>query len=115
MPYVKRNDKGEIISVSKQAVSDDDEFLPNNDWDLLHFLSQELPEDHPLHYLAASDLELTRVLEDLIDLLVRKGIINFTDFPSSAQSKLLGRRSARAKLNEGQDSILVAEDEILKL
>lgn len=116
MPYVRRNEQGEIISVSKEAISDDDQLLPNNDPELMSFLSQGLSEDNPLNYLIKSDLDLTRVLEDLIDLLVLKGVINFTDFPVSAQNKLLGRRKARAKLREhGKDDILVEDDDILKL
>ena len=116
MPYVRRNEQGEIISVSKEATSNDDELLPNNDSELMQFLSSGLTEDNPLHYLIKSDLDLTRVLEDLIDLMVHKGIINFTDFPDSAQHKLMARRKARAKLREhGRDAILVEDDEIIKL
>ena len=42
-----------------------------------------------------SDIELSRVLEDLIDLLIDRGVIQFTDLPSPAQVKLLQRRLSR--------------------
>lgn len=116
MPYVKRDNNGAIISVSKESLADEDEFIADNSSELLDFLTQELSEDNPLLYLIKSDLDLTRVLEDLIDLLVTKGAINFTELPGSAQHKLMERRKARAKLKEGGgDAILVADDDILKL
>ena len=51
-------------------------------------------------FLASSDLDLVRVLEDLVDLLVDKGVIRFTDLPGSAQAKLMNRKSARSNLGE---------------
>jgi hypothetical protein len=39
-----------------------------------------------------------RVLEDVIDLLVEKGVFRFTDLPAPAQEKLLSRRSLRSSL-----------------
>jgi hypothetical protein len=39
------------------------------------------------------------VLEDLIDVLITRGVIQFTDLPEPAQAKLLERRETRASLN----------------
>jgi hypothetical protein len=116
MPYVRRNADGAVVSVSKDSREDHEEFVSNNDSGLLDFFSDNLAEDNPLYYLIKSDLDLTRVLEDLIDLMVNKGMINFTDLPDSAQQKLMGRRKARAQLREGQRrSVLVEDDDILRL
>lgn len=49
--------------------------------------------------LARSDAGLARVTEDLIDILITRGVIQFTDFPPAAQAKLLERRQARAVLS----------------
>ena len=49
--------------------------------------------------LAASDAGLARVTEDLIDILITRGVIQFTDFPPAAQAKLLERRQTRATLS----------------
>jgi hypothetical protein len=38
------------------------------------------------------------VLEDLIDLLVDKSVIRFTDLPPQAQEKLSARHSARLSM-----------------
>jgi len=49
--------------------------------------------------LAESDLALIRALEDLIDVLIRKGILCLTDFPDSVQTKLMARRNLRGSLS----------------
>jgi hypothetical protein len=49
--------------------------------------------------LADSDAGLARVTEDLIDILINRGVIQFTDFPPAAQAKLLERRQTRATLS----------------
>lgn len=49
--------------------------------------------------LADSDSGLARVTEDLIDILILRGLIQFTDFPPAAQAKLLSRRQTRATLS----------------
>lgn len=48
--------------------------------------------------LSQSDTSLVRVLEDLIDVLITRGVIQFTDLPEAAQAKLLERRETRASL-----------------
>ena len=49
--------------------------------------------------LSQTDTSLVRVLEDLIDVLITRGVIQFTDLPEAAQAKLLERRETRANLN----------------
>ncbi len=48
--------------------------------------------------LSQTDTSLVRVLEDLIDVLITRGVIQFTDLPEPAQAKLLERRETRASL-----------------
>lgn len=48
--------------------------------------------------LAGTDATLARVTEDLIDILIDKGLIQFTDLPLAAQNKLLQRRQTRSEL-----------------
>lgn len=52
----------------------------------------------PLEALSQSDTSLVRVLEDLIDALITRGVIQFTDLPDEAQAKLLERRENRVSL-----------------
>lgn len=72
---------------------------------------------HPLPHTAAvrqeieqSDLEMIRVYEDLIDLLLSKNILLLTDLPLPAQEKLLRRKRLRAMLSPLAD-IINTEDE----
>lgn len=50
--------------------------------------------------LSETDIGLVRVLEDLIDVLISKGVLQFTELPAAAQAKLLERRTARAGLQD---------------
>lgn len=40
----------------------------------------------------AKELQLIRVIEDLIDVLVRKGVISISDLPEAAKLKLIERQ-----------------------
>jgi hypothetical protein len=52
-----------------------------------------------LEKLAESDQALIRVVEDLVDTLISKGLVQFTDLPEAAQAKLLERRNLRRSVN----------------
>ncbi|MFZ2391813.1 MAG: hypothetical protein WAW68_05145 [Rhodoferax sp.] len=60
--------------------------------------------------LSQTDTSLVRVLEDLIDVLITRGVIQFTDLPEAAQAKLLERRETRASLNN-RLQLLPADDD----
>lgn len=47
---------------------------------------------------STSDAQFVRVLEDLIDTLIEKGVIRHTDLPAAAQQKLLSRKGMRHSL-----------------
>jgi hypothetical protein len=59
-----------------------------------------VPAPNPL---SQTDTGLARVLEDLIDVLITRGHIQFTDLPEAAQAKLLERRQTRANLSHRLD------------
>lgn len=60
--------------------------------------------------LRNSDADLARVTEDLISLLVHKGLILFTELPEAVQVKLVDREKLREKLGPANVSILSEED-----
>lgn len=64
-----------------------------------------------LERLAESDQALVRVLEDLIETLIGKNLIQFTDLPDAAQAKLLQRRTLRRSVN----ALNLIEDDDQKL
>lgn len=64
---------------------------------------------NPADELIQSDTDMVRVLEDLIDVLIDRGVIQFTDLPKPAQAKLLQRKETRATLSNRLD--LIGDDE----
>ncbi|MDH2434444.1 tryptophan synthase subunit beta like protein [Pokkaliibacter sp. MBI-7] len=108
MPYVERNADGQIIAVYAVEQPQAHEFLEPDDQDLQQFLFQD--NGRTFAYMRQSDLELQRVLEDVIDLLIDKGILMFTDLPVEAQKKLVGRKRVRQVLKH-RNTILGTDDE----
>ncbi|GGX90309.1 hypothetical protein GCM10007160_17200 [Litchfieldella qijiaojingensis] len=95
--YIKRDEQGRIELVSKTMTPDCRESLAADSPELLAFLGRD--QDRQLQELRNSDLEFVRVLEDVIELLMDKGIISFTDLPDAAREKLMVRQSLRRRVN----------------
>jgi len=104
--FVKRDTAGAIVSLSRTANSECREAVADDDADLIAFLNAVgNPFAHTLH---ESDLEVIRVLDDLVEILTDKGVVQFTDLPEPAQKKLLGRRSLR---QSARGLSLICDDE----
>lgn len=99
--WCRRNPEGGIVALSRQTLSAQE--LQADGWVEVHpndpgvqaFLRDASSQANPL---SQTDVSLVRVLEDLIDVLISRGVIQFTDLPDPAQAKLLERREARAYL-----------------
>lgn len=102
MPFVKRNEAGEVIALSQQPERGLEEELPVDDPDLIAFLGIF---GSPSGSFEVADQAFIRVLEDLIGLLIDKGVIMLTDLPVLAQEKVLQRKQLRSKLMNGLDLI----------
>ena len=95
MPYIIRDTAGNIAAVYNQPVQGGEEVEPN-DPALKEFIIKNVPAAAALtDEWALADLALARVIEDLIDILIEKKLIVFTDFPEGAQRKLIERRGLR--------------------
>jgi hypothetical protein len=90
MLYVMRDASGEISSLHRTPVVG----------------AQVLPPDHPEvrafvlmgeeeQQFATLDASFLRVLEDVIDALIRRNVLCITDLPSEAQHKLFDRKHFR--------------------
>jgi len=104
MPYVQRDDAGMIIALSTMETESIHEWVAEGSGDLNDFLlgmaSGNAPLDtHAVRALSESDQAVIRVVEDVVDLLIQKNLLHFTDLPVRAQEKLLNRRSLREALN----------------
>ncbi|KAF0225903.1 MAG: hypothetical protein FD176_58 [Rhodospirillaceae bacterium] len=100
MPYVARDDDGHIVALSEYPFADQAEDLPPDHPEVLDFVGRvvALREEGVGDPFLDADLDFVRVAEDLIELLISKGVIALADLPPEAQEKLMGRRALRHSL-----------------
>lgn len=112
MPFVTRDQSGKISGVSEHAEVGVAEEIRADDAELSQFLvDQGLSTPEVIRQkLAGSDLQMVRLVDDLIDLLMDKGVIKFTDLPQAAGEKYLQRQVARKRL---QANLIIDENDIL--
>jgi hypothetical protein len=95
MAYVFKNAQGSVIAASvSENLGKGWTLVEDNSKEYLEFLESALAENAPFR---ESDIQLARVLEDLISMLIDRNIIRFTDFPQAAQKRLNDRQSMRKK------------------
>ena len=114
MPFVSRDESGNIRGIFAEPTADAAEEIGPDDADLVRFLS-ELGLASPgtiRQLLAESDLRMVRLVDDLIDVLLDKTLIRITDLPAAAAQKYLQRQAARKRL-QGIQSLVVDEKDIL--
>ncbi|HEU5293410.1 MAG TPA: hypothetical protein VFU71_01350 [Burkholderiaceae bacterium] len=92
MPYVRRNAQGEVLSLHRHAEAGTTEFLAEDHADVRAFIGGG-PSSASSERFARLDADFVRMLEDVIDTLVAKNLINITDLPPEAQAKLFSRKS----------------------
>lgn len=90
MLYVQRDENGKITGLTLSPGENTEE-ASLTDADVSDFLN-------------ASDPDMVRVLEDLIELLVKKQLISLEELPETAQLKLLYRKNTRAFLDHADVS-----------
>lgn len=104
MPYVSRSADGNITAVHQEPSETAQEFLEPGAPELIAFIQSvggsDGKEAEIQQELAASDLEMIRVLEDLITVLIDKRVLMMTDLPNAAQRKLSKRYGLRSKLTD---------------
>lgn len=91
MLYVSRDDQGQISELHSTPVSDAQESLPSDHPDVLQYLHDRWRQSE----LDQLDRGFVRAVEDLIELLIAKEVIMFTDLPAKVQEKLLRRKEVR--------------------
>ena len=91
MPHVRRNASGLIESLHRSP-AEGTEFMPDGSKELLAFVGAA-----PAFDFNQLDADFVRVLEDVIDTLIVKNVLNITDLPEQAQAKLFARKSFRER------------------
>jgi hypothetical protein len=105
MVYVKRDEQGHILRVEQAPFAGMNEELAAESEELLRWLQLKEEINVRLDGLRNSDLELIRVLEDVVGVLVESGLIQYTDLSEAARAKLDQRAIARAEI-EGLSGLL---------
>ncbi len=100
MPYVLRSKTGQIEAIFQNPHAGVEEELPMNHPEVLAFLQTQHGTAATLLDLAESDMAMARVVEDLIELLMLKGVIGLEELPQAAREKLEKRQVMRGSLEE---------------
>jgi hypothetical protein len=112
MPYVSRDEDGNIAAIYRSPMGGASEELAAEDPEIIQFLSDAGSAEQLKWELFVSDLLMGRLIEDLIDVLITKSLMNITDLPSPAQRKLMRRRHLRDKM-QAADGLLNDEGGVL--
>ena len=96
MPYVSRNAEGQPESLHRHASDAASEWLDDHHPEVIAFVGGVIDYAD----FSRLDAEFVRVIEDLVDVLLSKNILNITDLPVEAQAKLFARKSFREKASK---------------
>ncbi len=105
MPFVRRGPNGQIDALFQTQADGAREELPVDHSEVTAFLGV------PAASFSRLDAEFIRVLEDVIDSLIDKGLLRVTDLPPQAQRKLSARKGLRVRMN-GSFNLLQDRDVI---
>lgn len=109
MLYIERDKNGSIKAIYNAPQANAREEKSAIDDEILNFLHNTGAEDPKKLLLSMSDKGMIRLVEDLIDLLIRKKVILYTELPQHAQDKM----KERARLRKADDSGILMADDIL--
>lgn len=93
MVFVKRDAKNAVCAIYAKDEEGRLEYLDNDDAEVISFLTKCSLEKQ--YSFLKSDLDLIRVIEDLIQILMEKNLISITDFPLPVIEKLIDRQKIR--------------------
>ncbi len=114
MPFVRRDAEGRVEAIHAHPVDGANEELPHGHPDLLEFLGISARAIIDADPWIKADLSLARVTEDLLSILMERGVISFTDLPIGAQEKLIARQGLRSsQLSYVQSLFGSSEDNLL--
>jgi hypothetical protein len=99
MLYVERAEDGKIIALHGSPEPNAGEQKSIMDEEILDFLHTTVSADSRKLLLTLSDMGIIRLLEDLVELLIQKNVILFTELPQQAQEKITERKRLRETIN----------------
>ena len=110
MVYVQRDAAGRLLRVEHEPFEGMTENLAVESEELHSWLEAKEEVKARLDSLKQSDLELVRVLEDVVSVLVERGVIRYTDLPEAARSRT--NRRHRASFRSSRALAIASSSEI---
>ncbi|MDR1995817.1 hypothetical protein [Azonexus sp.] len=95
MLYVARDSNGKVCELHQAPQDHAVEALPADNPEVLQFIHERWRQNE----LTELDRDFVRAIEDIIELLIAKGIILFTDLPPRVQEKLQRRKEVRGQIH----------------
>ena len=111
MPYVIRDEKGNIIELFDTFKTGEEQWLEPDSEEIVMFLKMLQTSKRAKSSLIRTDNDMARVVDDLIDILMKKQVFTFTELPEAVQSKLNDRRKSRKDMN--YLSNLISDDDTI--
>ena len=105
MPYVTRRSDGSIDALHREAPHAHAELLAVEHPEVASFLGGASASGAAFDRL---DADFVRVIEDVIDTLIARNVLNITDLPDQAQAKLFARKSYRERA--GRNALYLFDD-----
>ncbi len=106
MPYIIRDASGKVTRATVQAIHGA-EMVPYNHPDLVAFLQANGQEptkvEEALSELRRTDAEMSRTVEDVVMVLLKKNILKMSDLPKPVQEKMAYRVKLRITIQETFD------------
>ncbi len=111
MLYAERDRGGRIVAIRTEPGADGDDAEVVSEQDLIEFLTTAGAGESYESLLKLTDTRVIRVLDDLIEVLIKKNVILATDLPEEARVKLGARHETRKRMHEDHTDFTV--DDIL--
>ncbi len=99
MPFVARDPDGHIVAVSKKPNPKMPEYLPDDHPELKAALDNARPQIVKKE-LEEAERKLGRLAEDLLQILIAKNIVLFTDLPAETQDLIYNRNRLAFEYNK---------------
>ena len=110
MIYLQRDKFGRLLRVESTPFEGMTERLATPSKEVIDWQARIEARDR-LGRLRESDADMIRVLEDLIGVLVERGVLRYTDLPEAARNKLRARAEYRAALGSLNQATLMGDEE----
>ena len=95
MTFVRRDDADNIVAILNESTGPDCVEIDPDHPDIVSFLHGGKPMTAMDRTWREADIALSRVVEDLVHILIGKKLLELTDFPVEARQKLVSRRARR--------------------